>query len=343
MSNTKKDVEKMNYTKKQHYVPQFYLKRFCQSKDKINVYLKDKDKFLRDKLIRNIAYENDYLDINLEKLKDNSLENDLANLKELMKHIDFKEKDISDYAETNNIENFYSELESLMGVILHDFDGFVLNEKREYIKFPMTGNYIRIKICIILFIIIQYVRQPMYRDRYVSIYNKLFDDFVDYGIKEKIIKKDNTFLTNIKNKEIAKGHHISRIGKLDNYNAMIECIGSMSCDIIINETETPFVTSDSPVCALKKYTDNEYVDSIFKISECNLIIFPLSNQVCLVFEFRFLDNDWYMKHCKDLNKIKEINTIIFECSKEQVYMSSDKLDLVEFIKVKPIELVVDIK
>lgn len=343
MSNTKKDVEKTNYTKKQHYVPQFYLKRFCICKDKINVYMKDIGKVLPNNLTRNIAYENDYLDINLEKLKDNLLENDLINLKELMKHLDFKGKDISNYVETNSIENFYADLESLMGEKLRDFDSFVLNKKRNYIQFPMIGNYSKIKICIILFIIIQYVRQPLYREKYVSIYNKLSDDLVEYGIKEKMINTDINFSTNITNKEIAKGHHISRIGKLDNYYAMIDCICRMSCDIIINETEIPFVTSDSPVCALKKIAKNEFVYSFFKIGECNLIVFPLSNQVCLVFRFKFLDNNWYMKKCNDIDIIKEINTIIYECSRNQVYMSSDKLDLVRFIKVVSIEPKVNIE
>ena len=52
----------MNYTKKQHYVPQFYLKYFCINEDKINVYLKKENKILKNQLIRNVACENDYFD-----------------------------------------------------------------------------------------------------------------------------------------------------------------------------------------------------------------------------------------------------------------------------------------
>lgn len=41
----------MNYTKKQHYVPQFYLKYFCINEDKINVYLKKENKILKNQLL----------------------------------------------------------------------------------------------------------------------------------------------------------------------------------------------------------------------------------------------------------------------------------------------------
>lgn len=171
----------MNYTKKQHYVPQFYLKYFCINEDKINVYLKKENKILKNQLIRNVACENDYFDISLDKPTSPLLE-------EVIKGIDFKNKKFEDYVHTNNMEKFFSELESVMGNIFSKFKEYILNEKNLNTVIPFS-QFFEIRKYIILYILIQYMRSPLYKNMYIKIYNAVNEICGNNGIKNFNNKK----------------------------------------------------------------------------------------------------------------------------------------------------------
>lgn len=327
----------MYYTKKQHYVPQFYLKYFCLTEDKLNIQFKNEDKIIKNQLVRNIACENDYFDISIDAPISSFL-------KEFLKEIDLENKTIKDYVHTNSMEKFFSELESIMGNIFSKFEKYVLNEKNIDTEFKYDDSF-HIQKWIILFILIQYMRSPMYRDLYEKYYNGLCEICKNYAIKRNWINPNEKDYDNIiRNKDEAKVYHIRQIGELKNYDAMMNCICSMTCDILINKTEESFITSDSPVCALKRINDTHYVYSFFKKGECNMIIFPLSKQICLVFGTSpILFNNWYIKSCNDINKVKTINTLIFQSCKNQVYTTINKLQPLENIKLSFIELMVNIE
>lgn len=326
----------MEYTKKQHYVPQFYLKRFCLIEDKLNIQFKNENKILKNQLVRNIACENDYFDISVDESISPLLE-------EVLKEIDFENKNVKDYVHTNNMEKFFSELESFMGNIFLEFEEYILNEQNINTVIPFY-RFFQTKKYIISYILIQYMRSPMYRDLYKKFYNGLCEICNNYAMKSNWINQnEKNFDISIQSKDDAKVHHIKQIGGLKNYDAMMKCICGMTCDILINRTDEPFITSDSPVCALKKVDNKHYVYSFFKSGECNMIIFPFSKQICMIFKISFLsENDWYIKYSNDINEIKKINTIISKCSKNQIYTSLDQLNILENLDISFIEIEVQI-
>ncbi|QUN13130.1 DUF4238 domain-containing protein [Clostridium sp. C1] len=323
----------MNYTKKQHYVPQFYLKYFCINEDKINVYLKKENKILKNQLIRNVACENDYFDISLDKPTSPLLE-------EVIKGIDFKNKKFEDYVHTNNMEKFFSELESVMGNIFSKFKEYILNEKNINTVIPFS-QFFEIRKYIILYILIQYMRSPLYKNMYIKIYNAVNEICGNNGMKNFNNKKIDI---GIHDNDDAKVHHIRQIGELDNYNAKMMCIGEMTCDVLVNKTEESFITSDSPICTLKKVDDSHYKYSIFKKGDCNMIIFPLSTEICLVFRTSpLLSNDWYIKSCSDVKKVKKINTLIYQSCQNQVYTYVDELNLLKNVELVFSKVTVNVK
>ena len=52
-------------TKKEHYVPQVYLRRFCSSPDKINVYDKINNEIRTNQPLINVASERYFYDVDL--------------------------------------------------------------------------------------------------------------------------------------------------------------------------------------------------------------------------------------------------------------------------------------
>lgn len=124
---------------------------------------------------------------------------------------------------------------------------------------------------------------------------------------------------------------------------MIDCIGVMTCDIIFNKTDEPFITSDSPVCVLKK-VDGHYTQIRFKRGESNIIIFPYSKDICFKFYISpLIGNDWFVKECKDIENIKVINTLIYKCCKDQVYTSQNKLNLTDNIQFSIVKYDINIE
>lgn len=227
-----------------------------------------------------------------------------------------------------------------MGSKFNNFIGYVKNDNRNDMIIPFNAYSLNDIIKpFILFISIQYIRQPVFRANLTETFNALVDLYINYAKQYEFYNSNlDEAKLYINDKEIEKAYHISMVGNSHIYDSIIQCIAKMSCEIIINKTSVPFITSDAPVCPMKKIND-KYISSLFKQEECNMVKFPVTKEICLLFYSSpcIVSNNWYIKWNTDAKQITQINTIISKFAQYQIYTCSEELtwsNNVDFQKIK---------
>ena len=279
----------------QHYIPQFYLSRFCRPDGKFSVYDKLQCKHLKNCRPRNFAAQNHYYNVTEDELREVLAE--LTTLHpELTNTIDFTDK--------TYLEKRFVYYEGAFSEILRDIDNDVSSLQDE-----CTKN----KLAVLMYEL--YVRTPSYRNEQNYIHSvthehlansfavpcdnseKCFEDYSPKAARIKQLKNIVSIEASLKN----------CLPWLDDYEWILG----------INNTDLPFITTDNPTHQLvigikdfcfpingskaiilrkKGVEDNSFSvhdksiedDNIIYLTVCGVMIYNILN---LVGGYRFIFGD----------------------------------------------------
>lgn len=143
-------------TKKQHYIPQFFLKKFSENNDSlVSAYLKPQDKFVSTNTKR-ICYRDNYYDPdNIEKF--NTWLVEYARRLKIELNTELLTKD--QYIESVYFNTLEITTSDFVEKILESSNGILLQDDM-------------FRVCILIFIINLHARSPYYRGKYEYLFNQ---------------------------------------------------------------------------------------------------------------------------------------------------------------------------
>lgn len=295
-----------NIIKKQHFIPRFYLRKFSligdindynnDKKNKVLIYDKKNNKQYAS-TVYNIACENYFYDLDNVNNKNNKqiFENEFSNMESkfsmLLTHFINRCK---------QKENYYSAL--------------IINKKeREEFSFYLT---------------MQLLRTKKFRDIQGKLYQKLLDNRIHFY---KLYKK------NYFNEEIAlnvgdikinsKTKQLKSLSDDELIDEFIYFISNSYWTFMYNDTSTPFIISDNPVCRIPIIYEgvlglelSPFMSNMFQLC------FPLSPKIML---YIYRDNSIFYKKFKRsiMNRLIPINKVelIDNINKFQCIMSNERV------------------
>lgn len=348
----------MSKVKKQHYVPKFYLSRWSldSNSDQVYVYNKEHRRSYKANLkdVASSKYFYDYpkLDEEQKKVFINSLKQE----KKLSK------KDIDEYLKLTQeqfIEKAFGELESYNAPIIEKVIGKVENFKALPIHYFLKHKiFDQVEIEeLSYFIAMQHQRTEEMRmviEQMMKHFLKHFSDVTllhidnvakDQELKEKMGEEDfNHFVESVKTGKFTKDSYTIEINKdftkLMHIQSMFESIEKIAFILrqykwilLLNQTEVPFLTSDSPV--VKKANLNHPFYSNGFISKGIEVIFPISPKYAInIIEPEYLKEkapELFDRTIFDLTRENVIhyNDYIIQQSTSQIYSKFDNFEWVE--------------
>lgn len=348
----------MSKVKRQHYVPQFYLKQWHNEKSNEQIYVYDKDtKKSYSTNIKGIASSNyfyDYPELTEEQKKEfiekvnNSKEITAPEKEQIIKNID---KQI--------IENLLSEIETINSTILNSIIMKLNNIKALPINYFLHHNFINNEEIIDLsyFIALQYVRTEEMRivhndmNKWFTkiMLDNLLQNIDKYEYDKEFIKKMggieevNNFKNNIKNGKIdIKNFEINideTYNKINHLSSIFELAEEISkylmnykWIILINNTFIPFITTDNPV--IKKANLNMLFSTGFS-SKGIEIYYPISPKYAIsIWEpsyFKEIAPDLFNQTILEIKESNVIhnNDLLIQSSTSQIYSKINDFTWVE--------------
>jgi hypothetical protein len=314
MSNYKKDK-----TKKQHFVPQFYLEKFANisnSKKKYKIWIFDKK--------TNKNYSSDVEDFPIEIGEDiyKIFDTDLQN-------------------HENKVAPFYLQ-----------FKENIDNKRKKQTKQPEIITK-KDKRCLSNILAIQALRTPKLRNSLKEVPEKaekenLIQDILKNEINNNIIKDLKTlfpelqsrqiedikyFLTDITN-IIIQESYTDKLIPISHYKFFKKYLHDLSqiffqrqWSIGVNQTDIPFYTSDHPVVKIP-YSETGYA------SENTEILFPINSKIILILDKKQYPRS-YKGDCKLVNlaedEVKNYNKAQIYSSNRFIYCQESKFELVQEI------------
>lgn len=256
----------MGEKKKEHYVPQGYLEKWCiESSNQVHVFDKEKDK-QRINHIKDVASERYFYDLNLEGVFSEQ-EIKFYNLEGL----DLSKIDDEQYIENyfaNNIENIFKK--SLEQIIfrVRKMNTWEINNCF-FIKPEQVFSFS-------ILLALQYIRVKRVRNSIKEITNLLEQALKDKNTSQEVIDKYGSVSENelkyIHGKMIFDNEVILDVANTFSYHIWI---------LIKNKTTQPFFTSDNPI-GTAEHAHNPYVSMSGISSKGVEVYFPLSPDLMLV-------------------------------------------------------------
>lgn len=242
--------------KREHYVPRFYIKKFAEN-DKIDVYLAEKDKIIKDQLIdKNYACIKNFYDINPLELKD-----------ELEKYFSESSTIEEKKAVFNNkqlIEKTFANMEADIS------SQFIELEKNPYV---IETDEFRIKFCI--FIRDLSIRTHNFREKMERIKETKTEHLKKMGIE---IEGE----TNISPSEQAKLEQLRSIVSLPQLvNDCQDFLANYDFILGINDTKYPFILSDNPAA--------------FAFIHAKEICIPINKRLSVILRRKLENEDYFTK------------------------------------------------
>lgn len=271
-------------TKKQHYVPQCYLRHFASPKGRINVFDKEKMEVRTNQDISNIAIKNRFYDFNLfemyKKAEPNQQTKIKAELGGLLDSDDFdaalKDIDSKQYIEK---EFFSKHIESLYSYILEKIITKSYNGNQWVMEncFALSENE---KELFAYFVAIQIIRTNSFRETIGS----MIEQFIGtMAYKSQIQEEDalpkKAFEVSV-DKEYVKMQHNKMVLDPEIALEFAETIKQHIWVMYVNKTETPFYTSDDPIVNIPHKHDR-FLSYGGLSSEGIEILFPISSNLLL--------------------------------------------------------------
>lgn len=336
----------MNYLSKreqatinQHYVPQFYLNNFSylnkKGKPCIDVLDIDSNKLLRNQKIKNIASENYFYDVEIEKILKDASRIRIIYIKALLK-IKFGFKfSLSSFKNLNTIENILADFESKTSPIFLD----LMDKAERYTLWEIQNCFIlneeKRKI-LSIYLATQFQRTPKIRqtirEANTSLKTELIQEFYFRKTGEVLEISD---LINEINDENIKHQHLNMLFT-DHTNKIADIFDNMSWVFYKNTTDIAFITSDSPIST--RATRDETLMSFSGINSPGvMILFPISKKLLLIMyekELNQFQNNNKLLICDNPKTVEAYNIIIFlNCHRFLYGQEKELRKLDEYIKI----------
>lgn len=312
----------MSLTKKQHYVPQFYLRRFANKKSQVNVYDKFNQKSFRAN-VKDVASANYFYDLSADIIE--NLKSSLASFKvkyglnhNIVQEITQKIEDVQVVEKTLSRweSSFARTLDNVISVL----------DKRKRFKERFRDN-------LSIFISTQFWRTFAQRQSIIELEQNL-----EKQAMELIQKINKTKGTNYTAKDLdiafdqqeAEDRHKFLVFDTDNILETAAIFANHIWVIGINDTKYPLYTSDNPV-ARRAHKKNDWRSNIGIASPGVEIMFPLSPQYTLtMYERNYFKH--LEKHDGKTTYLKQVN-ITYQnfyqtlWSYRQLYSSSNEFGI----------------
>ncbi len=293
----------MGQHKKQHYVQQSYLRRFSSNQKQINVY---------DKVLGK-AFVNGILDV--------AQESHFYRLPEGLK----SEDPSVTVDDPLIVEKAFQKIESRFNQNIQTL-----------IDLPATASIpAEVRENLSVFITIQLLRTRAYRNLIVETAEKLARAITNEAIKEKYGEEALKYAPKISFSDQAAGLLQSRqIFDFDKIEGYAKAIDNHIWILGINDTGSPFYTSDNPVVKHSPFKDE--LPAVGIASPGIEIAFPLSSSRILIIADRdfygFHENSSDLKSRKlDAENVKYYNSLQVFDSERQIYCENSDFALVEDI------------
>lgn len=211
--------------KKQHYVPQFYLRGFSEmNNDKVDIYQKKNKRFITTN-VRSICYEKYIYDLEDNTFLKNYLE---LRSKHFNLNVDVEQllKENPQYIETVFLNSLESDSSNIINRILKSSDGIILQN-------------IEVRIKLFIFFYNLHERSPFKRKRYKNLHTQRKEAYYRFPnpIRDQLVQK---YLTDPKESQIKN--------MISHYNITnhLDLVTKYEWTIGITDYTNLFISSDNP-------------------------------------------------------------------------------------------------
>lgn len=259
-------------TKKEHYVPRFYLKEFCDNDEKIWVNDKRTRKTRKQK-VSEIAMENYFYDLDIDKFttdpeKEKGFKKVSDELIEKGKFDDFEQ--VKDFLKKYIEKDYLSKIEPLFSNLLKNISKKTRKANRWYLKNCYSFSTNEKEILSIMFAN-QLIRTKSMREEQKDMIEKTTS-----FLYNKLLKDEGESEVSVKmNKEGSKWHHISMMLDREHLETISEILKNHLWVMFINRTSKKYFTSDNPIAKIPNAT-NPNKGNLGVGSDGIELLFPIS-------------------------------------------------------------------
>ncbi|MGM0111315.1 DUF4238 domain-containing protein [Enterococcus sp. DIV0187] len=234
-------------TKKEHYVPRFYLKDFCDTDNKIWVFDK-RTQSIRKQKVTEIAMENYFYDLDLDKVTlDAKKEEEFQKISNEYLELGIFESfdQMKDFLKKGVEKDYFSKIEPLFAKLLKDISEKANGANRWYIQNCYAFSIKQKEMLSVMFAN-QLMRTKTRREEYKDGFEKLASRIFTKLYKDSDAEEVAVTL----NKEALKWQHISMMLDPDHLKNMSDILNSHIWIMLINKTSKSFYTSDNPIAKI---------------------------------------------------------------------------------------------
>lgn len=323
-------------TKKEHYVPRFYLKKFCDVDNKIWVFDK-RSQNKRKQRVSEIAMENYFYDLDLDRVTiDAKKEKEFQNLsnefleKGIFDNFDQMKESLKKYVE----KDYFLKVEPLFSKLLNDISEKANGANRWYIQNCYAFSIKEKEILSVMFAI-QLMRTKTMREEYKDGIEKLTSQLFNKFIKDS---DDEDVEVNM-DKEALKWQHVSMMLDPDYLETMSDILNSHIWIMLINKTSKSFYTSDNPIAKIPNVI-HPHKGNMGIGSEGMELLFPITpNLIVGMYEKEYFRSKMLDRSFVEINEpevIDRFNSAQILSSYRCVFSKENSFELAEkLIKENP--------
>lgn len=315
----------MTKTKKQHYVPQFYLNQFYNNK-RLNVFDKKTNKIRCNQSIRELAQQNNFFDVN----QDIEIQGDVhrATLEKMLEN-----EQLEPMLKDNNFEKLFSELETK---VAPQYKIFIekIRKSHEYLEIEAVED-IEMMIWLYTFITFQFIRTALFREDYIGVRADLMRFAAEWGDNNGFKNEAKKIQESLNpTRELKKYIHGEQILSESTLLSFSEFLINCECEVLRTKVPNEFITSDAPVCAFGLYNEGNIQSPLLsEKTGATYVLFPLNKNICLKFYRYGTENPGRWRIIDIDNKIlNETNSYIASCADRSVFFNQTNMNNVKIKK-----------
>ncbi|MBR5179678.1 MAG: DUF4238 domain-containing protein [Lachnospiraceae bacterium] len=277
-------------TKKEHFVPRFYLENFENDNKRIHVFDKKIMK-TRCQKKEEIAHENYFYDVEYEKILSSESPEELEKLKNDLKEItgiDDWDTIAATILNPKHIEkDFLGRIESEYSPLLKKIIAKSYNGNQWVIDNCAPFSEVE-KAHLAFFMAIQIIRTKTFRDTFTQTFEKTVQTLLykqQMGNEDALPKE---YFDVQANKDYIKLQHLSMLLDEESTIHIADTLLKHNWVMYVNKTDNPFYTSDTPIIPIP-HKKNKYITYSGLNSEGIEIVFPLSPKLLIA----LYDTKWH--------------------------------------------------
>lgn len=316
-------------TKKEHYVPQVYLRRFCSSPDKVNVYDKINNEIRINQPLINVASERYFYDVDLFAYNEELKARGEATLDVLFPGFEKTDPQYIEHMFGNGIEGAY---EQKIGIVIDD-----LLKKGDWWLNNCYAITQEEKVFFALWAAHQFVRTKSFRETVSKINQAAAQAVTEFANRD--VPEDEKVIASVRTDKIAKqALHADMIMNTKTIAHFAEIMFLHSWIITVNKSKFPFVTSDNPITTIPHDFSHGFAGSGIASPKVE-IFFPLSPYIgIMMFEKQhgFEKYDCRSVICSDPETIMQYNYATLSNAHRLIVANTTDLTIYqEYVKLHP--------